>query len=94
MDKQASRFETLERDGWTKQFMANEPRLGEAVALYEESGFEVHLEPLPPVQETPDFPQGEVDGECRECFKGFEDQHRIIFTRPKKDGSGLDDELF
>ncbi|MDY6971790.1 MAG: hypothetical protein SV775_05620 [Thermodesulfobacteriota bacterium] len=94
MVSQESRSETLKRNGWTKQFAANEPRLSEAVALYEESGFEVHLEPLPPVLETPDFPQEQFDGECRGCFKGFEDQYKIIFTRPNKDGSGQDNELF
>ena len=47
MDNQASRLEILQSEGWTRQFVANEPRLSEAVELYKETGYEVHLEPIP-----------------------------------------------
>ena len=68
------------KDGWTKRFVANEPRLSEAVELYHSTGNEVHLEPLPLVDcDSAD----EEFGECRACFKGFEDQYKIIYTRPK-----------
>jgi len=87
----------LEEEGWVRQFVASEPRLSEAVALYTELGFEVHLEPLPKGQEcsTCAGTEGhEVKGECRVCFEGFEDQYRIIFTRRRQDpnppeGKGL-----
>lgn len=60
--------------------MANEPRLSEAVELYRSMGYEVHLEPLPVVDcKSAD----EESGECRACFKGFEDQYKTIYTRPK-----------
>ena len=93
MADQASRFEDLQREGWTRQFIANEPRLSEAVELYRQSGFEVHLESVPTEDERGRCPQGEA-GECRVCFEGNEDQYKIIYTRPKDDISGLDDELF
>ena len=93
MADQASRFEDLQRVGWTRQFIANEPRLSEAVELYKQSGFEVHLESVPTEDERDRCPQGEA-GECRVCFEGNEDQYKIIYTRPKDDLSGLDDELF
>jgi len=37
VEKQESRFEILQHEGWTRQFIANEPRLSEAVELYEQS---------------------------------------------------------
>ena len=79
-----SRIEALEKEGWVKQFVANEPRLSEAVNLYTELGFEVRLEPLPKGQEcdTCSGPEGHLEKEeCRICFEGFEDQYKIIFTR-------------
>ena len=83
-----SRIEGLEKEGWVKQFVANEPRLSEAVDLYKESGFDVHLEPLPKGQECVTCvgtEEQKEQGECQVCFEGFEDQYKIIFTRRKKD---------
>jgi hypothetical protein len=82
-----SGIEELEKHGWVRQFVANEPRLSESVALYTELGFEVHLEPLPAGQEcaTCSGEEGlEESGDCRVCFEGFEDQYKIIFTRRRK----------
>jgi len=78
------RIEELEKEGWVKQFVASEPRLSEAVELYRELGFEVHLEPLPKAQacDTCAGPEKPDQGECRVCFDGFEDLYKIIFTRP------------
>jgi hypothetical protein len=84
MNKKTSRIEILERDGWEKKFVASEPRLSEAVETYEQAGFEVHLEPLPPADEMTDVTQLRQDHECRQCFEGFEHQYKIIFTRTKK----------
>lgn len=70
------------------QFVSNEPRLSEAVSLYEDLGFEVHLEPLPEGEEcgTCSGIEGHKEtGECRVCFEGFEDQYKIIFTRRRKE---------
>jgi hypothetical protein len=87
MDRESkTRIAELEKQGWVRQFIASEPRLSEAVELYEQSGFEVHLEPLPKIQEceTCEDPEREGQGKCRVCFDGFEDRYRIIFTRSSK----------
>jgi hypothetical protein len=84
MDK--SRIEQLESQGWVQRFIANEPRLSEAVNLYKETGFEVHLEPLPKQEGTDTCSVEGKNNECRTCFAGSEDQYKIIFTRPLKEG--------
>ena len=78
----SSRLDDLKKEGWTRQFVASEPRLSEAVAMYKESGFEVHLEPLPSGGESEILPLIDSRDGCARCFEGFEDQYKIIFTRP------------
>lgn len=88
MGESTKREDELIREGWTKRFVASEPRLSEAVELYHSMGNEVHLEPLPLVNaESAD----EESQECRTCFKGFEEQYKIIYTRPKKGEDEKDD---
>ncbi|SPD75105.1 conserved hypothetical protein [uncultured Desulfobacterium sp.] len=94
MEKQVSRLEELKGEGWTRQFVACEPRLSEAVELYKESGYDVHLEPMPKADNPFDFPQAMTGSECTTCFEGSEENYRIIFTRPTKGGLSLGDELF
>ena len=65
----------LEGQGWTRQFIADEPRLSEAVELYESLGYEVHLEPA-----TPE----EMGEECSVCFEDMPDRYKTIYTRPKR----------
>lgn len=78
-----SRLETLRKEGWSEQFIAGEPRLSEAVEMYRQAGFEVRIEPLPESSQEEPW-GGESEGqECRVCYEGFEDQYKIIFTRPK-----------
>ena len=78
--------------------MANEPRLSEAVETYQDLGFEVHLEPLPKASERDPECAGcggpEGGEECRICFEGFEDQYKIIFTRPAKGHPDAEGDLF
>ena len=88
------RIDALEKQGWTMRFVAGEPRLSEAVEMYRHAGFEVLLEPLPKNAECKSCPGVETDSECRVCFDGFEDQYTIIFTRPLKDKSKEDEDLF
>ncbi len=76
------REEELIAAGWEKRFIACEPRLAEMVATYQEIGFEVHLEPLPPKEER-DAASCEADG-CTVCFDVDPDKYRIIFTRSKE----------
>ena len=78
------RDKDLEIEGWTRQFVASEPRLSEAVDMYQELGFEVLLEPLPKEPECGTCGGTEEQGECRACFEGFEDRYKIIYTRPLK----------
>ena len=88
------RTDTLKNQGWTERFVAAEPRLSEAVEIYEEAGLEVHLEPLPKEPQCDTFEGDEERDECRVCYEGVEDQYRIIFTRPKSRDSTEEDELF
>jgi hypothetical protein len=85
MAESPKREDELIKTGWMKRFVANEPRLSEAVELYRSMGYEVYLEPLPPV----DCDSADGDSqECRACFKGFEEQYKTIYTRPKGNGEG------
>jgi len=84
MNESKSRIETLDKEGWERRFIASEPRLSEAIEAYEEAGFEVHLEPLPENREPEKDAEDTGGDECRICFEGFQDQYRIIFTRPRK----------
>ena len=70
---ESSRQKELERERWVRQFTADEPRLSEAVELYESLGFEVHLEPVTP---------GESAEQCQICFE--EGEYKTIYTRPKR----------
>jgi hypothetical protein len=60
----------LEAQGWQRCFVADEPRLSEAVATYRELGLEVRLVPVP---------VGE--GPCSECMMAAPDRFRLIYTR-------------
>ena len=69
-----SREEELRKEGWEKRFTADDPRLTEAVEMYKELGFEVHLEPV-------DTSSSE---ECTSCLTVFTDRYKTIYTRPVK----------
>lgn len=66
--------ERLAKEGWTRQFTASEPRLSEAVQIYEALGYEVRREPVDP-KELP-------SAACRECYLAQSGQYRTIYTRP------------
>ena len=69
----------LKKDGWTRQFVSDEPRLSEMVETYRSIGLDVHLEPLL----TDEKPEETECGECRVCFEGApKDKYKIIYTRP------------
>ena len=88
-------IDILEKQGWKKQFIASEPRLSEAVEVYKNAGFEIHLEPLPEVPECNRFcPGDEQETTCKTCFEGYEDQYKIIFTRKRKDRMSSENNLF
>lgn len=58
--------------GWKRCFIADEPRLSEAVEVYEEMGLDVKLVPV-----------SFADEACAECMKRAPDRYRVIFTREK-----------
>ena len=68
-----NREEELKKDGWTKRFIMDEPRLSEAVAQYEEIGFEVLVDPVDTSAE-----------ECASCITASIDRYKTIYTRPQK----------
>lgn len=67
--------------GWRRQFMAAEPRLGEAVREYQRLGFDVHLEPVDPAACR--------DEQCAACLQepAAAAALKVIFTRPRNAGS-------
>jgi hypothetical protein len=67
----STRRAELEAQGWTACFVADEPRLSEAVEMYESLGMEVRLEPV------------NLDsGECTSCLQLCFDRCGMIYTRP------------
>jgi len=62
--------EELLAEGWQRCFIADEPRLSEAVETYEELGFDVTLLPVPP-----------EDGECTVCMQQQPERFKVIYTR-------------
>lgn len=84
----------LEKTGWRKRFVACEPRLSEAVEMYQASGFEVRLEPLPEEAEHDRCIDTEKEDNCRVCFEGTEDRYKIIYTRAKEGNNGSEYDLF
>ena len=94
MDKNESEENRLEKEGWSKRFMTSEPRLSEAVEMYQEAGFEVHLEPLPKEPECDSCVGTEEEDDCRICFEGTEDLYKIIYTRVKERQTESEDDLF
>ncbi len=73
----------LKEAGWVQKFAACEPRLSEAIELYESIGLEVLLDSVTP---------GEIEGECKVCYEIAPDGYKTIYTRPKK-AKDLDDRL-
>ncbi len=62
--------ETLRAEGWQRCFIADEPRLSEAVETYRELGYEVTLLPVPLDDEA-----------CTECMRQDPARFRVIYTR-------------
>ena len=68
----SSKIAELEKQGWQLQFTTDEPRLSEAVELYEELGYEVRVEPACTELPLP---------ECTTCYERFCDRYKTIFIR-------------
>lgn len=67
------REKKLISEGWQKRFIADEPRLSEALELYESLGLEVRLEPVDLESE-----------DCTECMMDKPEKYKVIYTREKK----------
>lgn len=82
----ARREALLLAQGWKKQFLADEPRLSEAVAQYLQLGFQVHLEDVDPAA-------CREAGGCASCYQQPEmaARFKIIFTRPAARPSTAED---
>lgn len=66
-----SREQELSEQGWVKRATYDEPRLTEMVELYKELGFDVHVEPFEPADES----------SCAECMKLAPNRFATIYTR-------------
>lgn len=65
--------ESLVSEGWKRQSTHDEPRLSELADMYEELGFEVHLEPFHPEDEPG----------CTDCMKISPEKYKTIYTRKR-----------
>ena len=71
------RRKDLEAEGWELQSVLSEPRLSEAVELYEQIGYEVKVLPFDPKEEG--------CTECTECFKECIGSVFAVYTRRKEE---------
>jgi hypothetical protein len=71
--QKVTRHEQLQKDGWTRRFIYDEPRLSEAKELYESMGLEVRLETVIPE---------ELEGGCDTCITAAPERYKVIYTRP------------
>jgi hypothetical protein len=65
----------LEKEGWLRQFVADEAQAKDAVEIYDLLGYEVHLKP-------PNRSHSEKNSSS--SSKESEGQWRIVYIRPKK----------
>ena len=71
----------LEKEGWQRRSILDEPRLGEVVKMYEDMGLEVQMTDL-----KPELAEG-----CKTCIDGQAGKFKVIYTRSGKGGGGSDD---
>lgn len=64
----------LEKEGWLKRSILDEPRLSEVVAMYKELGLEVKIVGIEP---------GQGD-RCTVCMDGTPEKYKIVYTREMK----------
>ena len=77
--------------GWRRRSVASEPRLGEAVTMYRNLGYEVLLVPL--LRECAAEGVGES---CTACFEAdaSPERYQVIYTRPREGATDDTDDLF
>jgi hypothetical protein len=68
-------LEQLKREGWIRQFVADDPLAKDAVEIYDLLGYEVHLQP----------PKRIHSKKCNSSSsKESQEQCQIVYIRPKK----------
>ena len=74
-DFMRQRHKQLEREGWLRQFVADEAQARDAVEIYDLLGYEVHLQPpnRPHSKKCNSFSPQESQGQCQ-----------MVYIRPKK----------
>jgi hypothetical protein len=66
-----TRQQDLESRGWERRTTYDEPRLSEIAEMYEQMGFEVHIEPFDPAEESG----------CISCMRDHPELYKTIYTR-------------
>ena len=61
----------LEKEGWVRRSILDEPRLSEVVEMYEEMGLEVLV-----IDMDPDLADG-----CDICITGESEKMKVVYTR-------------
>jgi hypothetical protein len=75
----------LEGDGWERRFITDVDRAAEAVELYSQLGFEVHVETML---------ASDLGGDCNECALVAACQFKTIYTRTTRCGPQPNREQF
>lgn len=65
----------LDKEGWLRRSILDEPRLSEVVAMYKEIGLDVKVVDVKP---------GDVDG-CTACLDGAPERYKVVYTKEPKD---------
>ena len=65
----------LEKKGWIKRTILEDPKLSEIVEEYYSLGFDVHLEPVT---------LEDLDQNCDICYKNQIEKFRIIYIKKRK----------
>ncbi len=73
----------LEKEGWQRRSILDEPRLSEVVEMYESMGLDVIV-----VDFEPELAEG-----CKTCLACQTGKFKVVYTRPKN-GDGGSDDLF
>ncbi len=75
----------LERQGWVRQSVLSEPRLGEIVETYRSLGYEVLLIPV-----LVACAAERKAGACTSCFEGDPEPERyqVVYTRKRTGDAG------
>jgi len=69
------RHKQLEKEGWIRQFIADDPLAEDAVQIYDLLGYDVHLQPPKHIHSKKSSPPTSVE---------FKSHCKIVYIRPRK----------